>query len=229
MIPRDLALMQRARAVAVALVILLSPATALAQAQSGGTLASIGAFWERFRLGDVPDRILKATEDAVIGLGLGDTALGHWLLDDAPPAAGAGDDLAFLMDIAGYKIKEIESSVGIIPDISVTFGLARELSESDRAYLERHLEQHARRYPGLIGMFNRTIVRAVADASELGKYEVDKVEVVVLPLPKVKLALAPSAAPLSYEAGRIMRGIDRLNARLIELTERNGAAKPAGE
>lgn len=227
MIPKDLAPMQLSRAVVLALLILLSPATALAE--SGGTLASIGAFWERFRLQDVPDRILKATEDAVMSLGLGDTALGHWLLDDAPPAAGPSDDLAFLMDIAGYKIKEIESSVGIIPDISVTFGLARELSESDRSYLERHLEQHARRYPGLIGMINRTIVRAVADASELGKYEVDKVEVVVLPLPKVKLALAPSAAPLSYEAGRIMRAIDRVNARLIELTERNGAAKKAGE
>ncbi len=52
------------------------------------------------------------------------------------------------MDIAGYKLKEIESSISLLPSLSLTFGQARELTDADRDYVERMLERHARRNPG---------------------------------------------------------------------------------
>jgi hypothetical protein len=124
------------------------------------------------------------------------------------------EDFTWLMDVAGYKLKEIESSVSLLPSLSLTFGMARELTEGDRDYLDRMLERHARRNPGPMAAIQRTIVRAIMDASEIGGFSVEKVEVDLFPLPKVKLILTPSDAPLGIEASRIMRAIDRLNQRV---------------
>jgi hypothetical protein len=43
---------------------------------------------------------------------------------------------------------------------------------------------------------------------------VEKVEVDLFPLPKVKLVMTPTDAPLGVEASRIMRAIERLNQRV---------------
>ncbi len=135
----------------------------------------------------------------------------------------ARDDFAWLMDIAGYKLKEIESSVALLPHLSLTFGQARELTDSDREYVERMLERHSRRNPGPISAMQRTIVRGIMDAGELGGFSVDKVEVTLFPLPQVRFALSPADAPLGQEASRIMRAIDRLNHRVTALGARQGA------
>ena len=151
-----------------------------------------------------------------IGFGTGGSiARGH-----AAAAAHqqARDDFAWLMDIAGYKLKEIESSISLLPSLSLTFGQARELTDADRDYVERTLERHARRNPGPISAMQRTIVRGVMDAGELGGFAVDKVEVDLLPFPRVKFQLSPADAPLGVEASRILRAIDRLNQRVQALS-----------
>lgn len=124
------------------------------------------------------------------------------------------DDFTWLMDIAGYKLKEIESSVSLLPSLSLTFGQARELTEADREYVERALERHARRNPGPISAMQRTIVRGIMEAGELRGFSVDKVEVDLFPLPRVKFQLTPTDAPLGVEASRILRAIERLNQRV---------------
>jgi hypothetical protein len=126
----------------------------------------------------------------------------------------AREDFTWLMEIAGYKLKEIESVVSLIPSVSLTFGLARELTEGDRDYLDRMLERHARRHPGALPAIQRTIVRTIIEASEIGGFSVEKVEVDLFPLPSVKLVMAPVDAPLGIEASRIMRSIERLNQRV---------------
>ncbi len=138
----------------------------------------------------------------------------------------ARDDFTWLMDIAGYKLKEIQSSVGVIPTLTLTFGQARELTEADRDYVERMLERHARRNPGPLSAIQRTIVRGVLDAGEIGGFAVEKVEVDLFPLPSVKFALAPVDAPLGLEASRIMRAIDRLNNRVQSMQTRTGGGMP---
>jgi hypothetical protein len=158
-----------------------------------------------------------------IGFGAGGSiARGHAL---AASHQQARDDFAWLMDIAGYKLKEIESSISLIPSLSLTFGQARELTDADRDYVERMLERHARRHSGPISALQRTIVRGVMDAGELGGFAVDKVEVDLLPLPRVKFQLSPADAPLGVEASRILRAIDRLNQRVQAMSR---APAPGG-
>jgi len=155
-----------------------------------------------------------------IGFGTGSSiARGHAM---ANAHQQARSDFAWLMDIAGYKLKEIESSISLLPSLSLTFGQARELTEADRDYVERMLERHARRNPGPISALQRTIVRGVMDAGELGSFAVDKVEVDLFPLPRVKFQLSPADAPLGVEASRILRAIDRLNQR-VQAMARQGA------
>ena len=130
------------------------------------------------------------------------------------------DDFTWLMDISGYKLKEIESSIGLIPSFGLTFGQARELTEADRDYVERMLERHAQRNSGPLAVVQRTIVRGILDATEIGGFTVDKVDVDLFPLPRVKFVLTPTDAPLGIEAGRILRAIDRLNARVQGISTR---------
>lgn len=132
----------------------------------------------------------------------------------------ARQDFSYLMGVAGYKLKEIESGVSLLPSLSLTFGQARELTEGDRDYLDRMLARHERQYPGPRAMIQRTIVRGIVDASEIGGFTVDKVEVDLFPLPKVKLVLTPTDAPLGIEASRLMRAIERLNQRVQAIAPR---------
>jgi hypothetical protein len=162
-------------------------------------------------LGDRAERLWSSIMDA-FGFGLSTSNFMR-----RPPSTAhdqAREDFTWLMDVAGYKLKEIESSVSLFPSLSLTFGQARELTEGDRDYLERMLERHARANPGPLAAIQRTIVRGIMDAGEIGGFSVDKVEVDLFPLPKVKLVLTPTDAPLGIEASRIMRAIERLNQRV---------------
>lgn len=190
----------------------LSPAPSLAQ---GGTTITVP-------LQDLPqseslgERAERLWSDVIGRLGFGPSAsqMMRSATDTARRHARARDDFAWLMDVAGYKLKEIESSVSLLPSLSLTFGQARELTEADRDYVERQLERHARRNPAPLDAMQRAIVRAVLDANEIGGFSVDKVEIDLFPLPKLKLILAPIDAPVSIDAARILRSIDRLNQRL---------------
>jgi hypothetical protein len=144
------------------------------------------------------ERLWSGLTDAFgFGFGTGSITRGHMTLQHRQQARA---DFAWLMDIAGYKLKEIETSISLLPSLSLTFGQARELTEADREYVERALERHALRHPGPLAAMQRTIVRGVMDAGELGNFSVDKVEVDLFPLPRVKVQLTPSDAPLGVEA-----------------------------
>ena len=130
------------------------------------------------------------------------------------------NDFRWLMNIAGYSLKEIESTVGLIPGLGLNFGVARELTEADRDYVERALEHHARQNGGPINAIKRSIVYGILEASDLGKYGIEKVEIDLLPLPKVKILMTPVDAPLSIETSRVLRAIERLNSNINTLMPR---------
>ena len=130
------------------------------------------------------------------------------------------NDFRWLMNIAGYNLKEIESTVGLIPGLGLNFGVARELTEADRDYVERALERHARQNRGPINAIQRSIVYGILEASDLGKYGIEKVEIDLLPLPKVKILMTPVDAPLSMETSRVLRAIERLNSNINTLMPR---------
>lgn len=132
----------------------------------------------------------------------------------------AREDFTWMMGVAGYKLKEIETAISILPSLGLTFGQARELTEGDREYLERLLVRHAREHTGPLAAIQRIIVRGIVDASEIGGFTVDKVEVDLFPLPRVKLVMTPTDAPLGIEASRILRAIERLNQRVQTIAPR---------
>lgn len=126
-------------------------------------------------------------------------------------------DFTGLMQIAGYKLKEFESAISLIPSASMTFGIAREMSESDLEYLEHMLYRDARKRPGAVATMQRRVIRAIIDASSSDEYQVSKVEVTLLPLPKVQLIISPSGGDSGSEADLMSRVLDKFSERLPEL------------
>lgn len=120
-------------------------------------------------------------------------------------------DFSSMMENAGYKLKEVESSVALIPAIGFSFGIARELSDADREWLAIQLDRHQKRRSGLFAAAERAIIQSLLDAQELGGYQVEKVEVDVFPWPRVKFVITPTDTPMSDEGGRLMRAIDRVH------------------
>jgi phosphate transport system substrate-binding protein len=155
----------------------------------------------------VMDQVASAVTDAWNLLG-----------DSAPVDAAGASDFTTLMDIAGYKAQEFQTSIGVIPGIGMSFGIVREMSKADQEYLERKLALDVRGRPGVLPALQRQIVRAVLEVSETEGYEINKVEIEIVPLPSVKLIVAPTDAPISIETTMILRAIEQLNDRVSAMS-----------
>jgi hypothetical protein len=114
---------------------------------------------------------------------------------------------------AGYDLAAIDTTVGIIPDVKMTFQLVRELSEADRAALERKLEIDDMRDPGLVPSIQRQIVRTLLEASSVNNMRIGKLVIGILPLPSAEFALEPADAPLSEEHDTIYRAVTNKGKR----------------
>jgi hypothetical protein len=119
---------------------------------------------------------------------------GMWTMLSARfTAAPLDDEMDFtsLMNIAGYRVTAIASSIGVVPDAGMSFGIAREMSDADQIYLQRTLYRDSLNRPGGMSALQRRIIRSIMGVSEVGSFEVSKVEIVFLPLPKVSLVMSP--------------------------------------
>jgi len=126
---------------------------------------------------------------------------------------GGGEDpydFIPMMDAAGYKLKEVHTAVALIPSVSFTFAVARELSDADREWLAAQITRHGKKRSGLVAAAERSIVQSLLDAQELGGYEIETVEVDLFPWPTVKFAISPVDAPLGSEAAKLMRAIEKV-------------------
>lgn len=119
-----------------------------------------------------------------------------------------------LLDDAGYSLKEVETSVGIIPGLTTTFKLTRELSEADREWVEREMDQYARRDGSLVARLQRSILNVLLEASEMGKFKIEKLEVSLLPLPKAKFLLTPTANILSEDHDVLYRMLESIKKKI---------------
>jgi hypothetical protein len=108
---------------------------------------------------------------------------------------------------AGYQLAGIDMSVGLIPDIKLTFQIVRELSEADRSALERVLEIDDKQVPGVTAMAQRQIVRTLLAVSRSEQMRVGKLVIGVLPLPSADFTIEPSDAPLGEEHSALLQAI----------------------
>jgi hypothetical protein len=140
-----------------------------------------------------------------------------------PPSPGSlaatgkdedGSELFKLLGLAGYKLKEIDSDVGIIPAVSFKFAIVRELSEADYDYLDEQIELFQLRSPGIIAEMQRAIVRTVVAINSAGGMQVSDLKLKVLPLPGASFSVTPAATVLGEEASMIMRAVQRVDRRI---------------
>jgi hypothetical protein len=108
---------------------------------------------------------------------------------------------------AGYQLTEVDMSVGLIPDIKMTFRIVRELSEADRNALERTLEIDDREVPGVTAMAQRQVIRTLLAVSRLERMRVGKLVVGVLPLPSADFTIEPADSPLGEEHNALLQAI----------------------
>lgn len=108
---------------------------------------------------------------------------------------------------AGYQLAEIDMSVGLIPDVKLTFQVVRELSEADRTSLERSLEIDDKRVPGVTAMAQRQIIRTLLAISKSEEMRVGKLVIGILPLPSADFTIEPADAPLGEEHNALLQAI----------------------
>lgn len=138
-------------------------------------------------------------------------------------AAAARDDQGAgffrLLGLAGYKMKKVENVVGLIPGLSFTFGIARELSEADLDYIDEQLTVFQLENPGVLGRFQRSLVSTIIAVNTGGGLQVSELQLTLLPLPKAEFTVTPTEAYLGEEASALMRAIQRVDRQLRDFTK----------
>jgi hypothetical protein len=112
-----------------------------------------------------------------------------------------------LLADAGYKLKEIDTTIGIIPQVKFKYAYGRELSEADKAWLERKLDILARQESGPIAALRRAIIHGILEGNEADGFFIDTVKISLLPLPKAEFSLSPTNAPLPGDLDKIYRAV----------------------
>ena len=122
---------------------------------------------------------------------------------------GTATDSHFMQHLsdAGYQLVEVDMSVGLIPDVKMTYQIVRELSEADRTALERSLEIDDKRVPGIKAMAERQIIRTLLAISKSEEMRVGKLVIGILPLPSAEFTIEPAEVPLSEEHNALHQAI----------------------
>ncbi len=107
----------------------------------------------------------------------------------------------------GYKLKEIQAGIGVIPAASLKFGLVRELTEGDKLYLDQKLERWIEDDGSPASIIKRAIIYTILDINDKGQYAVEELKVEMLPLPKATFSLGPVEGGLSQEGEILLRAI----------------------
>jgi hypothetical protein len=125
----------------------------------------------------------------------------------------------------GYEITEINTSVGLLPEIKMSFQLVRELSEADRDALDRRLEVGAIHERGILPAIQRRIIQTLLAASDLSDMQVTRLVISVLPLPSAEFTMEPRNGTLSPEHDALYRAITNKSTNRPPLRD-NGIPLP---
>ena len=129
------------------------------------------------------------------------------------------DDFWQLVGEAGYRLKEISTDVGVVPDVGFKFRHVRELSDGDINWLERKLRKHEAKYSDPLSVAERAIIYTLLSINGSDFYYVEELEVKLLPLPTARFTLNPWDNDLSWEHDTLLRAIQgqkHIRRKLIE-------------
>ena len=110
-----------------------------------------------------------------------------------------------LLGYAGYKLKEIQTAVGLIPVLNFKFGQSRELSEADYDYVESQMEEWQHANSGVYASLQRKIIDTLMAVNLSGEYRVSSLNVALLPLPDVAFTMSPKQTFLGEESSILMK------------------------
>ncbi|CAK0756154.1 hypothetical protein CCP1ISM_660003 [Azospirillaceae bacterium] len=100
------------------------------------------------------------------------------------------------------------------PDITVSFGRIRELTEADIDFIDRELDRWSRRDRGILADTQRAVISTLVAINESQTYVVQSVKMRILPLPQVKFTIGPFEGGLSEQDSVLLRAIQRLDRRV---------------
>ena len=148
-----------------------------------------------------------------------------WIMPPTPTSLTSSisktdaNQLFKLLGYAGYKLKQIETDVGIIPGLNFKFGQTRELSEADYEYLDSQVVEWERTNPGIYATLQRKIIKTVMTVNQSGDYRVSILTVKLLPLPDVAFIMTPKQVFLGEESSSLMRAIQRVERGIRSISQ----------
>ncbi len=136
-----------------------------------------------------------------------------------------GSTLFTLLSEAGYELDDVTTVVGLIPEITFSFVLARELSESDMDYVDRRLQRYQRTHPAIVSpvaAIERGIIDTIMEINDNEEYLLEGIELTMLPLPEAHFKMVAAVGGLPDDIDTLLRAITKRNR------EERLAAKPGG-
>ncbi|CAK0763324.1 hypothetical protein CCP2SC5_310014 [Azospirillaceae bacterium] len=113
----------------------------------------------------------------------------------------------YMISETGYKLKEIETDVSIIPNVGFKFKYVRQMSDADINYIERKLERHAKKFSDFGSKLQRSILATLLDINNSDSYYVETFTVKLLPIPRATFSLQPWEGGLPRELDVLLRAI----------------------
>jgi hypothetical protein len=124
-------------------------------------------------------------------------------LDAVSPKAGI---FWRLIADCGYRVTEVVTSTGILPRVKVRLERTLELTEEDRTWIGRRLDDWAATDDSLTATLSRRVVIALLEASEDLRFEAIGVDISLAPLPSATFRLAPRAADFPMSGNEAAHG-----------------------
>lgn len=112
-----------------------------------------------------------------------------------------------LLADAGYKLKEIDTTIGLIPAVKFKYAYGRQLSEADKAWLEHKLDVLAAQESGPIAALRRAIIHGILEGNETNGFFIETVKISLLPLPQAEFSLSPTDSPMPADLDKIYRAV----------------------
>jgi hypothetical protein len=187
---------------------------ATSPAQPAVTWAEYGArTWADF-VASLPDsstvkRAWRAIWDAYEAVGVALTP--PTPLDYLPPKEGSSlAVLLGLLDEIGYRMQTLETTSGLVPEVTLKLVMARQLSDTEHDAAQRDLDKLAAAPSAPIGARLRRIAQVLIDAQEVKGYRIDSLDIALWPWQTVHFTMMPDNAPLPGGQRRLLSEIEAL-------------------